>query len=134
MTAKNKLILVRGLPGSGKSTLASKMDNFVHYETDMYRCRTGPYVFDHSETLAAHTWCQEKTLDSLKEGKNVVVCNSFIRLWEMEVYADMVVKLGCEFDVVECEENYGNIHGIPENVVARMKLNWEELPFQKPKV
>lgn len=132
MKPTNKLILVRGLPSSGKSTLAAKMENFEHYETDMYRSRSGSYIFDHSETLDAHNWCQEKTFNALKEGKNVVVSNTFIRLWEMEAYADMVVKLGCEFDIIECKECYaGNTHNVPEKAIEKMKLNWEELPFQK---
>lgn len=129
MTKKVKLVLVRGLPGSGKSTLAKSMKDFVHLETDMYRTnKEGIYTFNHKDTGPAHKWCLESTRNYLKAGRNVVVSNNFVRLWELECYADIAVELETDFDVIECKENYGSLHTKETEIIEKMKFNWQELP------
>ncbi len=90
---ENKLRIIRGLPGSGKSTLAKSMEGFEHIETDMWFMLNGEYKFDLKNIRVAHMWCQDQVLKMLKEGKNVVVSNTFTQIWEMKYYLDLAKKM-----------------------------------------
>lgn len=127
------LILIRGLPGSGKSTLAKKLvdhaPNWKHMETDAYFTgENNKYVFNKEALPAAHHWCQHCTQAYLQQGYNVVVSNTFSQIWEMQPYIGMAEKLGINFQVVECQNNFGSEHSIPEYVRERMKVRWETYP------
>lgn len=148
-----ELILIRGLPGSGKSTFARSINwvtaSPVHIEADFFFCSmfdqpTGPkaaYDYDFYDTgnrdefsyrfvpekvSEAHTWCQEATRFWLKKGRSVVVSNTFTRRWEMQPYFDLAEKYGAQVTVIKCEGNYGNVHGVPDDVIKKMKDRWEE--------
>ena len=119
------LILIRGLPGSGKSTLAKKLIPIInanHFEADMFFINfEGKYIYDASRIREAHNWCFNKTRDALAMGQNVIVSNTFVRRWEMVPY----LNLRPDAVILECSGNYQNVHGVPEEVIARMKQNWE---------
>ena len=117
----NELVLIRGLPGSGKTTMARKLQGYTHYEADMYFQRYGKYHYEARKLALAHQWCQRKTRNALKRGKNVVVSNTFTRLWEMQAYLEM----GHPLRIVEATGNWGNIHHIPESVIIEMRERWE---------
>jgi predicted kinase len=122
----SKLILIRGLPGSGKSTLARKYvkQGYAHNETDMYFVGDdGHYYFDPHQLKAAHEWCQNSTRNLLLAGKNVVVSNTFTRLWEMQPYLKMPAE---SVFVIKCVGNHGNIHGVPEKAIRAMRERWED--------
>lgn len=123
----NKLILVRGLPGAGKSTIAKKMSGFIHVEADNYFIINGEYVFDKSKLTEAHRWCIKKTRELLKEGRNVVVANTFIKTLEMEPY----FTLGFDVEIIIAKGNYQNIHDVPKLCVAKMCIEWEKFPEGK---
>lgn len=126
MSASLKLILIRGLPGSGKSTRARSLDAF-HVEADMYFVNSdGDYCFDPALLPKAHEWCQNRAEDALKQGNDVVVSNTFVKRWEMKAYRNMARRHGAELVIEVCREQYGNIHGVPESVVKRMKKEWQE--------
>lgn len=121
----NELIIIRGLPGSGKSTLATRLAecfDYLHYEADMYFMVDGEYKFDLAVVNKAHMWCQRRVETGLKY-QGVVVSNTFSRLWEMDFY----LKLPNPKTIIECQGNYGNIHGVPDEVVERMKNRWESI-------
>ena len=121
-----KLTLIRGLPGSGKSTKAKQMDAF-HVEADMYFVnRQGTYCFEPTLLPKAHAWCQNCAESALKQGLDVVVSNTFVKQWEMKVYRKMARKHGAELVIEVCREQFGNIHGVPDSVVERMKKDWQE--------
>lgn len=123
-----KLILIRGLPGSGKSTLARKL-NICHFETDDFFEVPGQgYVFDPTRLPEAHQWCQDQTRSALEEVGQVVVSNTFTRVWEMQPYIDMAAELGAQLTVVTLTNSFGSIHDVPEHAIARMRDRWETFP------
>jgi len=118
-----ELILIRGLPGSGKSTMAKAYvrRGYQHFEADMYFERGGKYAFDLRYISQAHEWCLQQTKKALAAGKNVVVSNTFVKKWELEPY----LKLTPNLTILTAKGNYQNVHGVPPDVIARMKSNWE---------
>lgn len=122
------LTLVRGLPGSGKSTMAKAiaMDTgAIHLEADMYFVKDGEYKFDPMQIKFAHEWCQAQALKALMDNRNVVVSNTFVKKWEMQAYFAMASAEVAEVCVLIANGNYGNVHGVPEEVIERMRANWE---------
>ena len=126
------LILIRGIPGSGKSTRAKMMQELnpalVHLEADMFFEASGEYKFDPTLLSTAHDWCYSNTAFNLLSGKNVVVTNTFTKMWEMESYLAIAQRLGCDITIIEMKSEYGSIHGVPEAKLQQMKARWEELP------
>lgn len=134
------LTLIRGLPGSGKSTLAKAMvDNMIadrhqaiHLEADQFFLdQRGNYFYDPDKIRDAHAWCQRTTKVALEQGLKVVVANTFIRIWELEIYIQMAENLAIPFSEIHietCTANYGSIHNVPEETMERMRLNFEPYP------
>lgn len=113
------LLIIRGLPGSGKSTLAKTLGRF-HVEADMFFVKNGIYQFDKTKIREAHEWCFNTVCDALRF-KDVVVSNTFTRIWEMQKYLDLPNPK----TVITVEGNYGNVHGVPPSVVEEMRKRWE---------
>ena len=120
---KNEIVLIRGLPGSGKTTVAKNMNAYEHFEADMFLLIDGEYVYDASKIKAAHDWCVAQAKESLEKGLNVVVSNTFVKLWEMDRY----IKLGYPHRVIEMNNRWKNVHGVPEDKIEEMAGCWEEL-------
>lgn len=127
----SNLVLIRGLPGSGKSTLAqgfvktSEVETY-HREADMFHIDDyGHYNFIASNIKAAHEWCLSETKRLLRLNCTVVVSNTFTQMWEMQPYIDLAKEFGISITVLHCENNFGNIHNVPEEVIAKMKARWE---------
>lgn len=129
MKKENELILVRGASGSGKSTFSKKeFPDYNHYEADMYFYKNGIYTFDPSRLSLAHKWCQASTRVALEDGKNAIVSNTFIMLWEIQPYIDMANELNIPVTIYRSNNEYQNTHGCPDNIVARMKSRIEDIP------
>jgi predicted kinase len=92
-----EIVLIRGLPGSGKSTMAAKMNGYLHLEADMFLEINGIYVYDASKVKAAHERCIASARKALEQNKNVVVSNTFVKIWELQRYID----LGLPFKIIE---------------------------------
>ncbi|NOH80033.1 ATP-binding protein [Vibrio sp. RE86] len=121
-----KLTLIRGLPGSGKSTLAQALP-VRHFEADMYFVNEqGEYLYQADKIGDAHQWCKTMTRQSLEAGESVVVSNTFVQRWEIAPYFKMAKQLGAKFEVIECHNNYGNIHGVAPETIKNMKKRWQE--------
>lgn len=118
-----KLTIIRGLPGSGKSTLARSL-GVLHYEADMYHMQHGVYVYDAGKARAAHAWCLAQVASALQLGLDVVVSNTFTTMAELQPY----LMLSDDLVVLECHADYGNVHGVPAEVLERMRRRWESLP------
>lgn len=125
------LTIIRGLPGSGKSTLAGKLqaigDVDVFYEADQFFMIDGEYRFDRTKLGQAHAWCQERTRRALETGKNVAVANTFTTSGEVRAYYEMATRLGVGIRWMECDGEYGSIHNVPPEAMARMRGRWQEL-------
>ena len=130
------LTLIRGLPGSGKSTLAAKLlsqdPDFaaVVVEADMFFIDfDGMYQYNPKLIRAAHAWCYGVAARALKDGKPVIVSNTFTQFREMEKYFELADIIdGLKIQVIEMTTQYQNVHGVPEDKVQRMKDRWEEIP------
>lgn len=128
-----KLTLVRGVPGSGKSTYARGIQEAepgtLHFEADQYFVGSdGVYRYDAGRIGAAHRWCQAETQRALDEGRSVVVSNTFTRRGELQPYLEMADELGVEVTIVHVDGGYQNIHGVPDEVVQRMRDRWQPVP------
>lgn len=125
------LILIRGLPGSGKSTLATLLKHTIYpsiiVEADMYFVdpETYEYKFDGIKISEAHKWCQEVTKIHLSNDNNVIVSNTFTTKKELQPYFSMAKKYKCVPQVLLCQNNYGNIHNVPDHVIQKMKDRFE---------
>ena len=123
-----RLVLIRGLPGSGKSTYAKKLD-CIHYEADQFfETEAGEYVYDITLIAVAHDWCFSKTVRALRRGHDVVVSNTFTKLWELNRYLEIPAMLpDVEIEIVEMKTQYGTIHNVPADKLAIMAARWEEI-------
>lgn len=121
---KNEVVIIRGLPGSGKSTLAKSMVDYLHFEADMYLEINGEYVYDASKIKQAHDWCVDSAKNALEKGANVVISNTFVKLWEIQRY----IELGFPYKILELQGKWPNIHGVQIENIDSMAKKWEKLP------
>lgn len=129
------LVLIRGIPGSGKSTFAKYLqtdvylNRAIHLEADMYFTDyDGSYHWDVKKIKEAHSWCQNTAEIMMNQHINVIVSNTFTKIWEMQSYINYARMIGIEYIVYRMTSNYGSIHNVPEDVIDRMKISFEDYP------
>lgn len=132
------LTLMQGAPGSGKSTQARYIQRYQDAQpyspgcrivsTDDFHTSDGTdYLYDPSSLAYYHAWCQWECDYWLSLGYDVVVDNTNIRRWQAEPYIAMAERHGVSVQVIRCEGDYGSIHWVPTEAVARMKREMEDL-------
>jgi len=121
------LYLVRGLPGSGKSTYARTLPG-LHFEADQFfENQYGDYKFDSKLIAVAHDWCYSNTVKALRYGFDVIVSNTFTKMWELNRYLEITTLLPDVFiEVIEMRTQYQNVHGVPEDKLKVMAARWED--------
>ena len=125
---QQRLILIRGLPGSGKSTLAKSLNllnNFAHYEADMYFLKNEVYTYRPENIAEAHSWCRYNTFKSLREGRDVIVSNTFTRQKELVPYQNMSLEFGITPCIILCQSSFGSIHNVSDEVFVKMKNRFQ---------
>lgn len=120
-----KLTLIRGIPGSGKTSLAyvlqqDRRTTSLHFEADQFFMKNGEYLFDRTRLREAHEYCQDQTRLHLSRGFHVIVSNTFTTLKEMKPYFQMIHEYGKQPAVYVCQSNWGNEHGVPDDVLQAM--------------
>ena len=129
------LYLVRGLPGSGKSTIGRMLHLYadgwggdgVMFEADDYFMNGVEYKFDKDKLEFAHLHCFNRAYDSMSEGyADVIVSNTFSRNWEMDKYKEAAEIHGYNVFVIECQNNFGSVHDVPESSIQAMRDRWEK--------
>ena len=134
------LYIVRGLSGSGKSSIArelvnniwdSESDSFVkdfYSADDYFTDKYGNYNFDPSKLKEAHEQCQENVELAMQRDcvRKVAVANTFSQAWEAEPYFKLAEKYSFNPFVLECQNDFGNIHGVPQESIDAMKERWED--------
>ena len=130
-----KLILVRGVSGSGKTTYAKKLINddpsLSHYEADMFFYKNGNYKFNPNKLNLAHHWCKIQTENDLQNSKSVIVSNTFTQKWEIEPYIQLAIKYNADIVIKKATGNYQNVHGVPDEVVEKMRSRWEDVESEE---
>lgn len=127
------LYIVRGLPGSGKSSLAKKVTELVYSADDFFTNKKGEYNFNAKLLGKAHEWCWGKVRDAMFIGvEAVAVANTFTQAWEAEKYYKIAEEYGYSVFVIECQNDFGNVHNVPQESIDAMKKRWEkDLTFAK---
>ena len=121
------LYIVRGLPGSGKSSLAKKLTEVVYSADDFFTNKKGEYNFNAKLLGKAHEWCWGKVRDAMFIGANAVaVANTFTQAWEAEKYYQIAEEYGYSVFVIECQNDFGNVHDVPQESIDAMKKRWEK--------
>lgn len=119
------LYIVRGLPGAGKSTYAKSLGCLV-YEADQYFMKGGKYVWDPRRIKNAHIWCKRNVGQMLSRELDVCVANTFVKTEHIQEYIDLANKFRSEYCVIKIVGDHKNVHNVPDEVVARMKSEWED--------
>ena len=121
------LYIVRGLPGSGKSSIAKKITETLYSADDFFTNKKGEYNFNAKLLGKAHEWCWGKVRDAMFLGVNAVaVANTFTQAWEAEKYYQIAEEYGYSVFVIECQNDFGNVHDVPQESIDAMKERWEK--------
>jgi len=124
------MVIMQGHSGSGKSTLAKVIAEVLDAKilsTDNFFMYDGEYHFDPLLLSKAHKWNQNLAQVEANLRQNVVIDNTNIRKWEASPYVKTGVDAGYTIKFVRATGNYQNTHGVPDEVVQRMKDNMEDL-------
>ena len=129
----NTLYLIRGISGSGKTTLAKEMAEKLgcdFYEADQFFTqRDGSYTFNPQHLPHAHAACLENAMYDMRHfDKDVIVSNTFTRLWEMRQYIDFAIERGFKVHIITCTGKYQNVHGLSEEQIQKQMSRFQNHP------
>lgn len=125
-----QVIFIRGASGSGKTTLARQLiftlsKDAVILETDDYFVKQGQYQFERDKLQSAHDWNRQRFTQALHEGGDIIVSNTFIKLWELNKYLEHIDTSTIRVTIYELHSQYGGVHDVPQEVVDRTRKHFE---------
>lgn len=128
------MVIMQGHSGSGKSTLAKVIAGVLNaniFSTDDFFMVDGKYVFNSTELRENHAMNQIAVAQAVDRRENVIVDNTNIRKWEAAPYVKIGVNANYSIRFVRATGNYQNTHGVPDEVIQRMKDNMEDLSVEE---
>lgn len=138
------LYIMQGPPGSGKSTIAHYIQ-YCHkpvdgpecfiFSTDEYHYENSPkgypiYIFKGGKLGEYHRKNYERTIQALDRGCNVIVDNCNIKRKDCKKYVEYAVAHNIPVVFVRVTGNFKSIHGVPEEVIQRMRNQMETLTVE----
>lgn len=132
------LIVMQGIPGSGKSTEARRWkkrlellgQKTVVCSTDDFHAASGDYIFDFTRAGEYHFWNQWEADQLLAVGVSVIVDNTNILNSQARPYIDAAKKHRHGIIIHRCMGDFKTVHGVPEEVIARMRETMEEIVLE----
>jgi hypothetical protein len=140
MDSSKTLYIMRGLPGSGKSAVAEALASGNVYAADDYPGLYGENMsFNPSLLGKAHEQTKNKIIEAMDKGaEKIALANTNTQHWEMAPYIKEALKRGYYVTFVHVEgtinakgEMTKNIHGVPDEALARMKSRFEPFDFER---
>lgn len=120
------LYIIRGLPGSGKTTLANKFAPAANACADDYFTSAQGYQFDAGKLTEAHEDCLARIREYLRQGiDEVAVHNTFVLHEHVAPYIVLAREFGYYYNILICRSHFGNVHGVPPDVIRRMRRDFE---------
>lgn len=121
------VIFVRGLPGAGKSSMAKGLYPGVPMlEADDYFMVDGQYRYSPFQVRDAHRDCIRRMEEHIAAGKDVIVCNTFCRAWELKEYMSVALKYPVAVRVLRVSGDFGSSHHVSKEKMAVFRKNFED--------
>ena len=132
-------VVLRGLPGSGKSTVGRKIAQNrgrIFSTDDFFLQSSGRYIFEPYRLGEAHQWNQNRCRRAvLEEVTPIIVDNTNLKKWEMEVYIHMALDANYHIEIIEPDTYWRydpyelakrNEHGVQQNKIIEMLNKFEK--------
>ncbi|XP_055696764.1 uncharacterized protein LOC129797910 isoform X2 [Phlebotomus papatasi] len=140
------MIIMRGLPGSGKTYLGRKIVDetvggdyrrHIFSSDNFFYDVNGVYKYDIEKLSEAHAFNQNCVFKRAYDGWSpIIVDNTNMKLWEMQIYCKYAVQFGYIVRVLEPTTPWAwnltrlsqmNEHSVPRESIERMLLKYEKL-------
>ena len=86
---------------------------------------TGNYDFNIELLHHAHRWCLNTAKIFLRQGKDVIVSNTFTQWKEMSDYIKFAKTLNIPIEIKTMSTQFKSIHDVPDDVMIKMKNRFE---------
>lgn len=128
-TAAQSVIIIRGVPGSGKSTYAKmiKTDDDIILDINDRHVVNGVYNYGSRSMKDAIAEQFALFNKHLANNDNIILVGSFTKPFHMSEYLYVLAGKGVEVFIVDLLDSYQNIHGVPDELVDKMKSNFEKV-------
>ena len=121
----NKILyILRGIPGCGKSTLAKQLVGDNVFEADQYFLTNGKYEFNPARLGLAHKSCRQRLTNAMNNGTTpLCMSNTTTTEKELEPYLQLAETFGYTTFVLVVENRHEGVnqHGVPDEVLAKMR-------------
>jgi len=112
------LYIIRGASGSGKTTLATVLSDNAVAADDFMVDASGRYFFDPRSLPIVHQKCELAVRRYMERGvSTIAVHNTFTQRWQWKPYLNLAAEHGYAVHVLECQNDYGNLHDCPTATV-----------------